>query len=298
MLLAVADEEAGSDFGMHWIVREYPELARVTEALSESGGMRMGAHVAIEVAEKGSARRLVVRGRPGHASIPYGSAGAAYKIGEVLQRLGAVAPAVQLGNLWEAFVEARIEDPTLADRLRDPVSIDGALPHLGGIAGYAHAVSRNTIAPTVIGAGSLHNVIPSTGVIDLDIRTLPGTSDDDIDELLIAMLGPLADEVEIMHLHGWAATASSPQHPLYAAVERAIAAVAGAPTVPIMAAGGSDNRILRELGIPAYGFGLLGPEWTYERYREGVHGHDERIDLESIELTLTALRRVVEERIG
>lgn len=300
VLLAVADEEAGGKHGIHWIVKQHPDVLGVTEALSESGGMRMGEHVAIEVAEKGSAgRRLVVRGRPGHASTPYGSAGAAYKIGQVLQRLGEVTPAVKLGELWEAFVNARInDDPELARRLLDPVSLDAALPKLGGIAGYAHAASRNTISPTVLRSGHAHNVIPATGSIDLDIRTLPGTTGEEIDELLTAMLGPLADEVEIRHLHGWPATSSSAEAPLFAAIERAIAEVADAPTVPVMAAGGSDARVLRDLGIPSYGFGLLGPEWSYERYREGVHSHNERIDLESIELTLAALRSIVRQRIG
>ncbi|WP_053384646.1 M20/M25/M40 family metallo-hydrolase [Leucobacter celer] len=299
VLLAVADEEAGGEYGIHWLVREHPEAVRVSEAISESGGMRMGAHVAIEVAEKGSAgRRLVMRGKPGHASIPYGAASAAYRVGEVLQRLGEVAPAAQLGELWDAFVAARIDDPALAERLRDPVSIDAALPHLGGIAGYAHAVSRITLSPTVLRAGATHNVIPAIGTIDLDIRTLPGTSDEDVDQLLAAVLGPLIDEVEIQHLRGWAATASSAHEPLFAAIERAVDAVAGAPVVPIMAAGGSDARVLRELGIPSYGFGLLGPDWSYERYREGVHGNDERIDVESVELSLAALRLIVAERIG
>jgi len=299
VLLAVADEEAGSEYGMQWLVREHPDVVRVTEAISESGGMRMGGHVAIEVAEKGSAgRRLVVRGKPGHASIPYGASGAAYRVGEVLQRLAQVQPAVQLGRLWDAFVSARVVDQRLADQLRDPVSLDAALPRLGGIAGYAHAVSRTTLSPSVLRAGSVHNVIPAVGTIDLDIRTLPGTSDAEVDELLTAVLGPLASEVEIQHLHGWAATTSSDDTPLFAAIERAVEQTSGAPVVPIMAAGGSDSRVLRELGIPAYGFGLLGPGWTYERYREGVHGHDERIDIESIELTLGALRRIVEARVG
>ncbi|RGE19278.1 M20/M25/M40 family metallo-hydrolase [Leucobacter sp. wl10] len=299
VLLAVADEEAGGEYGIHWLVREHPDAVRVSEALSESGGMRMGRHVAIEVAEKGSAgRRLVVRGKPGHASIPFGASSAAYRVGDVLQRLGEVKPAAQLGELWDAFVAARIDDPVLAERLRDPVSIDAALPQLGGIAGYAHAVSRITLSPTVLRAGATHNVIPAVGTIDLDIRTLPGTSDDDVDELLAAVLGPLAEEIEIQRLRGWAATASSPSEPLFGAVERAVGAVTGSPVVPIMAAGGSDARVLRELGIPAYGFGVLGPTWSYERYREGVHGNDERIDAESIALSLAVLRRVVRERVG
>lgn len=303
VLLAVADEEAGGDYGLRWLLDAHPDAFGVTEVLSESGGMRMGRHVAIDVAEKGSAgRRLIVRGTPGHASIPYGAASAAYAVGEVLRRLAAVEPAVQLGPLWPPFVAARVGDPELAARMLDPVRLDAALPELGGIAGYAHAASRVTISPTVLRAGQAHNVIPGEAHLDLDIRTLPGTTDADVDALLAGMLGSLGDErdpaVEIRHLRGWDATASPPDHPLFAAIERAIGETDGSPVVPIMAAGGSDARQFRELGIPAYGFGLLSSEWSYERYRERIHAHDERIDVESVGLTLDALRRVVAERIG
>ncbi|XPP27328.1 MAG: M20/M25/M40 family metallo-hydrolase [Leucobacter sp.] len=299
VLLAVADEEAGGDYGLRWLLREHPEAFGVTEAISESGGMRMGAHVAIDVAEKGSAgRRLVVRGIPAHASIPYGAQNAALQVGEVLRRLARVEPAIQLSGLWEAFVSARIDDPALAERLRDPVRIDTAIAELGGIAGYAHAISRITISPTILEAGVAHNVIPGEARIDLDIRTLPGTTDAQVDELLAEMLGDLADEVEIQHLRGWPATSSPTGTPLFSAIEQGIAAADGSRVVPILAAGGSDARHLRMLGIPAYGFGLLSGDWSYERYRERIHAHDERIDVESVALTLDALRRVVAERIG
>ncbi len=299
VLLAVADEEGGSEYGLKWLLREHPDAVRVTEAISETGGMRMGEHVAIDVAEKGSAgRRLVVRGTPGHASIPYGAHSAAVRAGEVLQRLAEVEPAIELGELWRPFVAARIDDPALAERLLDPVRIDAALPELGGIAGYAHAVSRITISPTVLRSGQTHNVIPDEALIDLDIRTLPGTSDEQVDSLLREMLGDLADTVEIRHLHGWPATASPSDHPLFAAVCRAIEATDGSPVVPLMAAGGSDARLMRLIGIPAYGFGLLTKGWTYERYRERIHAHNERIDIESVALTLEALRRLVADRVG
>lgn len=303
VLLAVADEEAGGDYGLRWLLRERPDAFGITEVLSESGGMRMGAHVAIDVAEKGSAgRRLVVRGTPGHASIPYGAESAAVAAGDVMQRLAAVEPAVELGPLWQPFVNARVADPALVERMLDPVRLDAALPELGGIAGYAHAASRITISPTVLRAGQAHNVIPGEAHIDLDIRTLPGTTDVDVDELLKEMLGALNDgfepAVEIRHLRGWAATASPPDHPLFTAIERAIGQTDGSPVVPIMAAGGSDARQFRELGVPAYGFGLLSADWSYELYRERIHAHDERIDVASVQLTLAALRRVVAERIG
>lgn len=299
VLLAVADEEAGSEYGLKWLLREHPEAVHVTEALSESGGMRLGAHVAIDIAEKGSAgRRLVVRGTPGHASIPYGAKSAAELVGQVLARLAQVEPAIQLGELWRPFVAARIELPDLAERLLDPVRLDAALPELGGIAGYAHAVTRITVSPTVLRSGKTHNVIPDEAHIDLDIRTLPGTTDEEVDGLLRGMLGELSDAVEIHYLRGWPATASPAGDPLYAAVCRAITQTDGSPVVPIMAAGGSDARLLRMRGIPAYGFGLLSADWTYEKYRERIHAHDERIDVRSIELTLEATRRVVADRVG
>ncbi len=299
VLLAVADEEAGGDYGLRRLLQEHPDIFGITEAVSESGGMRMGAYVAIDVAEKGSAgRRLVVRGTPGHASIPYGAHSAAVVAGEVLQRLATVAPAIELGPLWRPFVEARVDDPALKERMLDPVRLDAALPELGGIAGYAHAASRVTISPTVLRSGQAHNVIPDEAYIDLDIRTLPGTTDEEIDRLLAGMLHGLSAEVEIRYLRGWPATASSVDTPLFAAIRRAIAGADGSSVVPIMAAGGSDARELRGLGIPSYGFGLLSTEWSYERYRERIHAHDERIDVASVGLTLEALRRLVSERIS
>lgn len=299
VLLAVADEEAGGEYGLKWLLREHPEVVHVTEALSETGGMRLGAHVAIDVAEKGSAgRRLIVRGIPGHASIPFGAESAAVRAGVVLQRLSQVEPGIELGELWRPFVAARIADEGLAERLLDPVRVDGALAELGGIAGYAHAISRVTIAPTVLRAGSSHNVIPDEAHIDLDIRTLPGTSDAQVDALLREMLADQADQVEIQHLKGWPATASPAEHPLFAAVCRAVTETDGSPVVPVMAAGGSDARLFRMAGVPAFGFGLLSAEWSYERYRERIHAHNERIDVASVELTLRAARSVVEQRLS
>ena len=299
VLLAVADEEAGGERGLKWLLRHHGDALRVTEVLSESGGMRMGSHVAIGVGEKGSAgRKLVVAGKPGHASIPFGADNASLRLGQVLSRLAEAAPAVQLGPLWNAFIDARVDDPLLAERLRDPVRLDAALAELGGIAGYAHAVSRVTISPTVVRAGSAHNVIPGEGRVNLDIRTLPGVDDAEVDELLRALLGPLAEQVRIKHLLGWPASSSPTDTELFASVVRAVTAVSGAPVVPIIAAGGSDLRHFRALGIPCYGFGLLSAELSYEEYRRRIHGNDERIDVESIALSLEALREVVRERVG
>ena len=299
VLLAVADEEAGSERGLKWLMRQHPDAARVTEVLGESGGMRVGQHIAIEVGEKGSAgRRIIVHGEPGHASIPYGSKNAIVRLAEVVDLLAAANAPVQLTPAWDAFIDARVEDPEVAARLRDPVKLDSALSSLGTTAGYAHAVSRVTFSPTRIDAGVAHNVIPDRGAVTLDIRTLPGVDDDEVDRLLREALEPVKEYIEIEHMLGWAATLSSADTPLFSAIEYAIDEMSGSPVLPMLAAGGSDCRLYRRLGVPAYGFGLLGPSWTYEKYRSRIHGHDERIDIESIDLTYRALKRVVAQRVG
>ena len=299
VLVAVADEEAGSEHGMEWLMAQCPEAVRVTEVLGESGGMRVGDHIAIEVGEKGSAgRRIIVRGEPGHASIPYGAHNAIVRAGKVLQLLENTSAQTVLGSTWDAFVDARVADPDLAARLRDPRTLDAAITELGKTAGYANAITRTTVSPTIARSGVAHNVIPGVATIDLDIRTLPGTSDDDVDALLRETLAPVAEWVEIERLLGNEATMSPADTELFTAVCDAIREIADAPVMPMLAAGGSDCRYYRDLGVPAYGFGLLAPGWTYEKYRERIHGHNERIDLESIELTLAALQHVVRARIS
>jgi acetylornithine deacetylase/succinyl-diaminopimelate desuccinylase-like protein len=62
--------------------------------------------------------------------------------------------------------------------------------------------------------------------------------------------------------------------------------------VPVMTVGGTDNRFLRERGIPAYGFVpvLLSAEES-----AGFHGNNEKLSLDNFnlgcELTYEVVRR-------
>ncbi|WP_166986722.1 M20/M25/M40 family metallo-hydrolase [Canibacter zhoujuaniae] len=299
LLIAVADEEAGGERGIKWLLQNAPIMREVTEIIGESGGMRFGNHLAIEVGEKGSAgRKIKVKGVPAHASIPFGSNGAVSVLAEAERLLREAKAPVVLGETWQAFVTARVSDETVAEKLRHPSTVAEGIAQLGVIAGYAHAISRTTFAPTKVSAGSAHNVIPASGTLTLDIRTLPGVNDAAVDEILRDTLAPLGADFEIKHLLGWAATQSPTDSDLFQVLSEVATEVSGAPTIPLLAAGGSDCRFYRELGIPAYGFAVLSPQWTYEQYRERIHAHNERIDVESINLTLTALRAAVGRRIG
>ena len=75
ILAAVADEEAGSDFGAKFLVERHPELVRAGYVLNEVGGftvhLRNKRFYPIQVAEKGFVTiRMKVTAMPGHGSMP------------------------------------------------------------------------------------------------------------------------------------------------------------------------------------------------------------------------------------
>ena len=75
ILAAVADEEAGSDFGAKFLVERHPELVRAGYVLNEVGGftvhLRNKRFYPIQVAEKGFVTiKMKVTAMPGHGSMP------------------------------------------------------------------------------------------------------------------------------------------------------------------------------------------------------------------------------------
>ena len=67
------------------------------------------------------------------------------------------------------------------------------------------ALLRDSISPDVIHAGIKYNVIPGEAMVEIDIRTLPGTTPDDMREEVLARLGDLAPHCDLEHINGEAA---------------------------------------------------------------------------------------------
>ena len=91
VLVAAADEERGAVQGMAWMVEKHPEVFDAEYGINEAGGFALlidGKPVyTCQVAEKGGADLdLVVKGTPGHSSVPHGD-NAFVHLGRVLQQL-------------------------------------------------------------------------------------------------------------------------------------------------------------------------------------------------------------------
>ena len=128
-------------------------------------------------------------------------------------------------------------------------------------------------------------MIPDTVDLEVDIRTVPGTTTEAVDMLIAEALGDLADQVEVTTLQSGHPTQSSTDNPLWDVLAKNVQVVyPGAKIVPGLIVGGTDGRFYRDRGRVAYGAGLFSANMTSATFGSRFHGHDERIDVESLAL--------------
>ena len=153
--------------------------------------------------------------------------------------------------------------------------------------------------PNVAHGGLKTNIIPDVVDVEVDIRTVPGETRDDVEAMLVDALGELAREVEVTILQDHPSTESTSSGPLWDVLaSRVQVAYPGAELVPGMVVGGTDARFFRDDGAVAYGAGLFAPDIDFATFGERFHGNDERIDTESLGLAADMWVGVARELLG
>ena len=304
VFVAAADEEARGGLGVPWIGENMAHLVPWDAAVSEMGGAhiygRRGADsVVVVVGEKGAAqRRLHIRGDAGHGSVPLGRTSAVERLAQVSAALSSARWPTATDEVWASFVRAFEFDDTTETSLING-TYEGDYSEFGDLAAFAHAISHVTVAQTAARCGGPINVLPSHATLDLDIRTLPGIDDDDVDAAITAALGDLAEHVTIERLLCESATASSIDTDLYRAIEAALMRrYPGASVVPVLFPGGSDLRVARRRGGIGYGFGAVDSGASLGEVYSQLHAHDEHIALADVRATAEALHEVVTTYLG
>jgi acetylornithine deacetylase/succinyl-diaminopimelate desuccinylase-like protein len=310
LFACTADEEAGGNDGAGWLVEHRPETLRASGALNEAGGVsaELGGRrfYPIQVAEKGyEVYRISVRGTWGHGSIPRED-NAAVMAAEAVTRLARpgeprVTPVVRrmLAGIAPALPPDRA---ALLDAIGgdDPHRSDAALRALCDpmYARALRALLRDTISPDVIHAGIKYNVIPGDASIELDCRTLPGTTEGDVREEILARLGDLAPQCTVEHVIGAPTVEAPAEGDLYDLLAATIRAHdPEAIPVPVLAPFATDAKHTMKLGIPTYGFSPLRLE-PEERFLERFHGRNERVGLDALRWGLPVLFDVVATYCG
>lgn len=303
---AVADEEAGCEYGSRFLVEQYPDLVRAEYALGEVGGFSM--HLAgttyypVQVAEKGFCWiRARVRGTPGHGSMPQPNS-AVLKLAEVIMRLGKTRlPAHPTWPVRDFLQAVAARQPALARPLLRVLTHPSLLGRVlsvlpdQSVARSLSALLSNTAVPTVVRAGSSPNVIPGEAEVMIDGRTLPGQSEADLVRELGALLGP---EVELEVVKSMPPVTTEPvASPLFDIIQRQIyKREPEALVVPYMIPGYTDAKQFTRLGTRWYGFApvKLEPK-SGLRFADMFHGNDERIPLSGLHWGVELLYDVVTE---
>jgi acetylornithine deacetylase/succinyl-diaminopimelate desuccinylase-like protein len=304
----VGDEEAGGVWGAEWMVEHHWDAIEADYVLTELGGWSSVDHhghrtVTINIGEKGLAwRRLRIHGTPGHGSMPFGADNALIKAAEVVRRLAAYRPAAHIDDIWRAQVAAMDLPDELRAGLTSTDAIFESIERLPvPVARLCHAVTHTTFSPNVAHGGQKTNTIPDVVDIDVDIRTVPGTTRDDVDVMLRDALGDLFDQVDITVLQHSDPSACSfgASNPLWETVSKHTqVAYPGAELVPGIIVGGTDARFYRERGITAYGAGLFSPTMDFATFGSRFHGNDERIDVDSLGLSANYFYGIAKDLTG
>ena len=145
----------------------------------------------------------------------------------------------------------------------------GAMDRMMG-QGAGDLVSKVTLNIGVIKGGEKANMVPSECRFTADLRLPVGMAQSD--------LLPLIDEIAKRHpgveweVEGGAEPSwCDPDHEMIGILQRNVEAFGRPRPTPIISLGGTDARLWRHAGVPAY---VYGP------YPHGMGSHDEHVDVE------------------
>ncbi len=308
---AVADEEEGCQMGSTWLVDNHPELVRAGYMLGEVGGfwlnIRGVTYIPIMVAEKGRVHlRLRTKGAPGHGSIPDKNS-ALVRLSRAVAALEHKRLPYHLTPVVEGFIRKLAATQPLPDNIgllgmlharTAPLILDKLLPNPSQARTF-HAMLHNTAAPTVMRAGDKLNVIPAEATCDLDGRTLPGQTAEDLAREVREVIDDPEVAVEILS-SAPPVVAPTIETDLYDTIATTVGRHAPrAIPVPYMITGFTDARAFHRLGMTCYGFSpvMLDPKHDLN-FNELFHGIDERIPVEGFTWGQRVLMEVVTEFLG
>ena len=107
--------------------------------------------------------------------------------------------------------------------------------------------------------------------------------------------GSYADRLTLEPTADHPASASDATGSLWEVIVESIGELTGSSSViPTLMPASTDARFFRERGTTAYGVGLFDDQVSFPDFLSMFHGNDERVSLESLDLTTRVLETILE----
>ncbi len=271
LLAIVADEEMGSEYGMKFLVDNFPQELKADYAIiaEPSGSQRIGKTIVI--GEKGDyAVNITFHGRQAHSSTPFLGDNAVEKACKYVAnlhrlKLRKVKPPItkfeyakQLARKmgWLALIKSSLKGGSSSPMLK--------------------ALTEPMISATIVHVGFKTNVIPDKCTVTVDFRVLPGHTEQDVVEAVMELASKLGlDKPSLEFEVKVEPSLLKGGKPLVEELTRLVGHIYGETPLKVLMPGASDARFLRnQLGVPAVQFGPGDAE--------AAHAIDEYVEIDDL----------------
>lgn len=310
ILAFTADEEAGGEKGVGFLTKNHWDKINADYAINEGGGFLLPfgsdpKDYIVQTGEKGVFwTKIRVKGKGGHGSMPTKKKdNAIYKLAQIVEELIDYKYPIEITQPVEEMA-AKISMPGIAKRLLTSKRLIRPIVKVADLI-TGEEISRlilplvmDIINPTGLKGSQKVNIIPQTAEITLDCRLLPNHDRGTIKHYIENAIGKKAmKEIEIIPIEPTQpATVNSTEHPFWDKVGNIMNNLhKGSKLVPMLSAGSTDSKFLRERGNYVLGFSPMrvDPNMSYSEMGEMPHGKNERVWLPNLSYSLEFFYRLI-----
>lgn len=298
IIAATADEEKGGTLGADYLSEKRPDVLAANYAVNEGAEqpIMINGKTAyfLQVGEKGTAWcTLKAHGTAGHGSVPTLADNAVVKMARAVSRLNNYRAEVVITPEVEKLLKSLAGLCGISVGSLGPNEVDNlleALPLEKAFVESLRAMTRMTVSPNLIKGGTKTNIVPDYCEAELDIRILTGQDCDYVEKELRLII---SKDIEIKFNEYRLPTFSSSEEPFYKMMEELTLELAGhdAVCLPVISAGSTDSKYLRNAGIPSYGIGHMAKGFD-QQARTTIHGKNERTDIASLQMKTAFLKEL------
>lgn len=282
VFLATADEEAGGEFGVGWLIENHPEIFQGAGILLNEGGggSRSDGEVifGVEVTQKVPVwLRLTAIDEPGHGSAPRTTSSMTRIVRALNTLIENPFPPRIIPPVEEYFEGMSLsQGAEWADsyaNMRQAIDDAEFMARLHERRPGHHALTRDTCSMTRMESSNKINVVAPVAWAELDCRILPDKPSRQFVEELTELIEHTGVTVEV--IMAFTPAISTTNSRLYQAIQNVTGELhPGSRVLPSVSTGFTDSHFTRDLGIISYGF---NPLITDDGEHTGVHGNDERV---------------------